>query len=82
MSDKPSFIRSIPRLGASGRWEVNWLRRRQYRTLRSVDDMVGRVSAALQTRGSLQNTILVLMSDNGQMWGSHRMSARRQARPL
>ena len=75
VSDKPSFIRSIPRLGASGRWEVNWLRRRQFRTLRSVDDMVGRVLAALKTRGSLQNTILVFMSDNGQMWGSHRMRA-------
>ena len=75
LSDKPSFIRRIPKLGAPGRWEVNWLRRRQYRTLRSVDDMIGRVIAALARRGTLGNTIIVFMSDNGQMWGSHRMTA-------
>lgn len=75
VSDKPSFIRRIPTLSAPGRWQVNWLRRRQYRTLRSVDDMIGRVTAALARRGTLGNTIIVFMSDNGQMWGSHRMTA-------
>jgi arylsulfatase A-like enzyme len=73
VSDKPSFIRRIPRLDASARWEVNWLRRRQYRALRSVDDMVGRVLSALKARGTLQNSIIVFMTDNGQMWGSHRL---------
>jgi arylsulfatase A-like enzyme len=45
------------------------------RTLQSVDVKVGRIVAALSDTGRLDNTIIVFMSDNGVMWGSHRFSA-------
>jgi arylsulfatase A-like enzyme len=41
------------------------VRTEQLRTLKSVDDMVDRVLRHLQTRGELDNTLVLYTSDNG-----------------
>ena len=48
-------------------------------TLQSVDDSVGRLYALLEARGELDNTIIVLMSDNGILNGEHGMVDKRTA---
>jgi len=48
-------------------------------TLQSVDDSVGRLYDLLKTRGELDNTIIVFMSDNGILNGEHGMVDKRTA---
>lgn len=72
VSDKPGFIRTTERLDP---WTRRWLAgfvRDQKETLLSVDREIADIVQALDDRGTLRNTIIVLMSDNGFMWGEHR----------
>lgn len=48
-------------------------------TLLSVDDSIGRLYELLRKRGELDNTIIVLMSDNGILNGEHGMVDKRTA---
>jgi arylsulfatase A-like enzyme len=48
-------------------------------TILSVDDSVGRLYELLKKRGELDNTIVVLMSDNGILNGEHGMVDKRTA---
>ena len=46
-------------------------------TINSVDDSVGRVYAALERSGDLDNTIFIFASDNGFLFGEHGMIDKR-----
>jgi N-acetylglucosamine-6-sulfatase len=46
-------------------------------TIRSIDDSVGRLYAALEKSGQLDNTIFVFMGDNGLLNGEHGMVDKR-----
>ncbi len=50
-----------------------------YRTEAAVDDSVGRVLAALEKSGRLDNTYVIFTSDNGFFHGEHRRSDKRAA---
>jgi N-acetylglucosamine-6-sulfatase len=72
VSDKPAYIRTAPRLDP---WTRSWLDgfvRDQKESMLAVDREIDQIAQALHDRGTLQNTIFVLMSDNGFMWGEHR----------
>jgi N-acetylglucosamine-6-sulfatase len=45
--------------------------RNQPKLLAAVDDGVGRLLAALEEVGKLENTLIVFTSDNGFFWGEH-----------
>jgi arylsulfatase A-like enzyme len=66
-TDKPPFIQ-----GQTFAYEPDGarIRRRQHRGLRSVDDLVTRLSSELRRNGE-DNTIAVFVSDNGILWGEH-----------
>jgi arylsulfatase A-like enzyme len=49
---------------------------RQLRALIDLDRQVGVLMAALENKGVLDNTIVVYMSDNGFMWGEHRLGGK------
>jgi arylsulfatase A-like enzyme len=71
-SDKPNYVqRSHSRL-TYGRAT----RKAQFRTLMSVDDMVGRVFKTLNNLGELDNTLVIFISDNGLMWGEHGLKGK------
>lgn len=53
------------------------IRKKMYRALMSVDDLVGDVSSALSELDE-ENTIAIFMSDNGYMWGEHGLSEKTQ----
>jgi N-acetylglucosamine-6-sulfatase len=80
VSDKPAFARR-PLLTHAQKTLVRHFRTRQIRTLQSVDLKVGRIVAALKATGRLHNSIIVFMSDNGVMWGSHRFSPTSKRNP-
>lgn len=69
VSDKPRWVQELAPRDAE---EMDVLRRRQYRTLLAVDDLVRRVFSALEQQGVLDDTVVAFMSDNGYSFGEHR----------
>lgn len=67
ISDKPSFIQE----GVTGDEWAHFVRRKQLRSLWSVDDLVDRVMRSLADTGDLSRTLAIFTSDNGLLWGDH-----------
>jgi N-acetylglucosamine-6-sulfatase len=81
--DKPSFneqrIGDLPRglrMPKVGRHRMEVLFRARVRSLRSVDDAVAATVRKLDRLGELDDTYLVLTSDNGYALGEHRLSSK------
>jgi arylsulfatase A-like enzyme len=55
---------------------VNDVRRRQQEALLSLDRSVGRIVDALRRRHELDRTVIVYTSDNGFLWGEHRLGGK------
>ncbi|HEY1236703.1 MAG TPA: sulfatase [Solirubrobacterales bacterium] len=73
MSDKPFFLRRLPRLGRGKLALIDQRRRSRLEMLRSVDDAVAAIVHALAAEGQLDNTYLIFASDNGYFSGEHRI---------
>jgi arylsulfatase A-like enzyme len=70
--DKPAWVRKYSITHAEGAAT----RTAQLRTLLSVDDAVESVRRHLSARGELDNTLVVLLSDNGKSWGEHGLPSK------
>ena len=79
VSDKPAWVRAIPRMGRAKRRRIDSFRTRQYQALQGVDRAVGRIVSALRDTGRLGDTMIVYMSDNGVFWGEHRLAGKEAA---
>jgi N-acetylglucosamine-6-sulfatase len=79
VSDKPAWVRALPRLDSEARAVVDQVRLDQYRSLLAVDDAVGRIVDALSETGRLSETFIVFTSDNGFAWGEHRWEKKQVA---
>jgi arylsulfatase A-like enzyme len=73
VSDKPSWIRALPFVDRPG---LHQARVDEYRSLRAVDDAVKAIIRLQRGRFRLHNTLFVVISDNGVMWGEHRLTAK------
>ncbi len=69
VSDKPPYIRDLPRFTSKDREEFEDKYDRQYGTLWSIDEYVGEFIDAAPA-----NTVFIFISDNGQTWGDHRFA--------
>lgn len=70
----------IPPALPPGNWDPSGERRMGYvRTLSAVDDCVGRILKTLETRGELDNTLIIFTSDNGYFFGEHGRGDKRLA---
>jgi arylsulfatase A-like enzyme len=76
VSDKPSWVRRLPRLGSKGVSEAQKYWRERQRALQSVDDLVGNVVAALADTNQLNDTYVVFASDNGYLLYRHRVKSK------
>jgi arylsulfatase A-like enzyme len=74
VGDKPAWVQAIKPMGKFTRKFIDRARRKEYRSLRAVDRAVERIVETLQDKGQLRKTMLVFMSDNGLMWGEHRVA--------
>ncbi|WP_067453274.1 sulfatase family protein [Actinomadura macra] len=66
-SDKPAYVQNATSTLADGKA----VRRRQLRTLLSVDDAVQAFKDKLTALGQLDNTLVIYIGDNGFQWADH-----------
>lgn len=78
VSDKPRFIRRLPRLSTKRRQKMVYSRRVRAESLKSVDQAIARQLRALRSTGELRNTIVAFTSDNGILLGEHRLTNQKQ----
>ncbi len=79
VSDKPSWIRSLPKLSSSQIAQIDKRQEDRAETLQALDDLVEGVVAELGAAGVLNNTYIIFTSDNGFEMGEHRIfDAKRQ----
>jgi len=78
--DRPALLRQIgdlPPLGTETITPETTIHQRQEMLL-GVDDSLGRIMAAIETMGELDNTVVVVTSDHGYWYGEHGLSAERR----
>jgi N-acetylglucosamine-6-sulfatase len=77
---KPALLRRIDRLTPLGRETATTDEeiRGRIEMLLAVDDSLGRIVAALEKRGLLDDTIVVVTSDHGYFYGEHGLSEERR----
>jgi N-acetylglucosamine-6-sulfatase len=80
VSDKPPWIRSLPRLTTNRIAQLNKVHEEEAESLQALDDLVEGVVAKLGETGALGNTYIVFTSDNGSFRGEHRIPTDK-ARP-
>jgi arylsulfatase A-like enzyme len=73
VSDKPFFIRDLPRLTAAEQLAVREDARQRAEALSLVDRQVALTIRTLEQTGELDNTYVLFTSDNGFFLGEHRM---------
>lgn len=76
VSDKPAWVRDLPRLDPAAEEAVDAFRLDQLRSLLAVDRAVGAILDALERTGRLRNTLVVFTSDNGIQHGEHRWAKK------
>jgi arylsulfatase A-like enzyme len=77
---KPALLRRIGDLPPLGPGTVagDETIRDRLRTLAAVDEGIGGIFAALQARGTLDDTLIVFTSDEGYFYGEHGLSVERR----
>ncbi len=76
VKDKPRFVRNQPRVSPSEAEEMRVHYEARVEALQSVDDLVEDVYESLASTGQLDDTIIVFLSDNGYMFGNHRLEGK------
>jgi N-acetylglucosamine-6-sulfatase len=76
VSDKPRWVRDLPRLSRREIQKLQAEQRNRMRSLKGVDDMVADILDLLRERGELGNTYVVFTSDNGLLRGEHRLQRK------
>jgi arylsulfatase A-like enzyme len=73
VSDKPRSVSRLPELSQGTVRDLEVLNRSRVESLLAVDDLVGRLVRTLRRSGELDNTLVVFTSDQGFLFGQHRL---------
>lgn len=73
IGDKPAWVRSRPKLGSSRRHGLKLGWRCANASLETVDKGVAALVAQLRRQGELDQTAIFFTSDNGYLFGEHRV---------
>src|SRR5215212_4675442 len=73
VSDKPPWIRKLPRLSDAKKAKIDNHAEERAESLQAVDDLVAGVVGKLKEKGVLSNTYIFFTSDNGYHLGEHRI---------
>jgi N-acetylglucosamine-6-sulfatase len=74
VSDKPPWIRRLPRLSDARKAKIDRLHEGRAELLQAADDLVAGVVDKLRDKGVMGNTYIFFTSDNGLHEGEHRIS--------
>jgi arylsulfatase A-like enzyme len=61
-------------LRGAGDAEIDHMRRHYYAKITTVDEQVGKLLAALEARGFLDNSLVIFCSDHGELLGDHNLA--------
>jgi arylsulfatase A-like enzyme len=73
MSDKRPSVRNNPRFTRKEKRRITEVNAQRRESLRSVDEKVKNTIRVLAAAGELDNTYIILLSDNGYLLGEHRV---------
>lgn len=76
VSDKPLFRQNKPQLTPEQIAGIRKRYQRRLESLRAIDDLVGSVVSTLRQNSELDNTVLIFTSDNGYLFGEHRVTGK------
>jgi N-acetylglucosamine-6-sulfatase len=76
IKDKPSWVKQVRSLTSSRIAQIDNFRMRQLRTLWPLDRAVDELLTKLENLELLDNTVVMYISDNGMMWGEHRLMSK------
>jgi len=76
VSDKPAHVGAHPSIDRATAREIDRFRIQQLRSLQAVDRAIAAVVGALEGADRLENTLIVFTSDNGMLWGEHRLDGK------
>jgi arylsulfatase A-like enzyme len=76
VEDKPGYVSRRPRIDPVVAEDIDRFRERQIESLQAVDRAVRAIVRALRDTGRLHDTMIVFLSDNGMLWGEHRMHGK------
>jgi arylsulfatase A-like enzyme len=76
VTDKPGKVRKAPPLSPATITAVTRRYRATLASLLAVDDAVAAIVRALQQTGKLGNTLIIFTSDNGFLFGEHRVGGK------
>lgn len=76
LSGKPNFFKDKKLLNQSDISALEEQYRSMMASMLAVDDMVGEVVQKLKNQKEYDNTVIIFTSDNGYMFGEHRLSSK------
>jgi arylsulfatase A-like enzyme len=76
LSSKPKYVRRHDPLTQTQIDKIAKHRLQDCQSLLSADQWVGSITDALQSTGRLENSMIVFMSDNGYLFGEHRLNGK------
>jgi len=76
VSDKPAWMSKDGLMSDEEIEEIDAFRRTQILTLYAVDRVVEQLMDKLEEEDLLDNTVVIFLSDNGKLWGEHRLTSK------
>ena len=77
ISDKPNWLQEKESLiSEKDIHKINEFRNDQLLSLRSLDRNIERIIQKLEAENLLDKTVVIFLSDNGKLWGEHRMTTK------
>lgn len=73
LSDKPNWLQTWPRLTTAAQQELDGRYKRHLQMLWSLDLSIDAILNELERQGKLDETAIFYISDNGFLWGEHRL---------
>lgn len=74
LTDKPRYVRDLAKTYDAA--EIESFARQQIRSLQSVDRSIAAILNAVRRKGLLEKTVFIFTSDNGYLWGEHRLEGK------
>ena len=78
VSDKPGWVRDL-KLDSAVEKRIDELYSKRLKTMAAVGEMIGGLLRTLEQTGKLDNTYIILTSDNGYHMGQHRLGLGKQS---